>query len=403
MLDSIKLKNFKSSRDMVMPIPLKALTVFSGLNGSGKSTVLQAIALLRQSLDVERSEGVTLQSLHLHGPLIQLGNASDVLSERATDDIIEFTISTEQEEWTCSTKVTELTKFESILCCNLSLNSKNSHEEVEKYKEKIKNSVEIFLKRCEFQFLQADRLTPSTHYERSVSVNHNAHFLGVRGQYTPDFLAVNGNSLIVAEARRCPVRAPGVEAELMNRLAATPKLYDQISGWLQHLSPGVKLDTELIKQTDLVTLGFTYKSTELAQDSERRRPTNVGFGLTYSLPIITACLSAKPGALLLLENPEAHLHPRGQAALGTLLAKCASDGVQILLETHSDHILNGIRLAVKNNLIANTNVSLCHFVRDTGTGDSYIQNPMILPDGELSSWPEGFFDEWEKSLEALLR
>ena len=223
-----------------MPIPLKALTVFSGLNGSGKSTVLQAIALLRQSLDVERSEGVTLQSLHLHGPLIQLGNASDVLSERATDDIIEFTISTEQEEWTCSTKITELTKFESILCCNLSINSKNSHEEVEKYKEKIKNSVEIFLKRCEFQFLQADRLTPSTHYERSVSVNHNAHFLGVRGQYTPDFLAVNGNSLIVAEARRCPVRAPGVEAELMNRLAATPKLYDHISGWLPHLSPGVK-------------------------------------------------------------------------------------------------------------------------------------------------------------------
>ncbi len=189
----------------------------------------------------------------------------------------------------------------------------------------------------------------------------------------------------------------------MKRIAATPKLYDQISGWLQHLSPGVRLDAERIRQTDLVTLGFSYNSTQLAQDSERRRPTNVGFGLTYCLPIVTACLSAPPGALLLLENPEAHLHPRGQAALGTLLAKCAADGVQILVETHSDHVLNGIRLAVKHQTIANTDVSLCHFVRDTDTGDSYIQNPMILPDGELSSWPEGFFDEWEISLEELLR
>lgn len=404
MLKSIGLKNFKSARNFDTPIPLRALTVLSGLNGSGKSTVLQAIALLRQSLDIEGATDTTLDTLHLHGPLVQLGNSNDVLNERAENDSIEINISTSEHlnSWVFISRINSFNSNESILERDPMIPSTKSA--ILKWEPNpTKNPTEKYIKTCEFQFLQADRLTPSTHYERSFAAKNSRYFLGVRGQYTPDFLAEHGTSLDVRPGRICPSIAPGVEAELIKRIAATPKLYDQISGWLQHLSPGVRLDAERIRQTDLVTLGFSYNSTQLAQDSERRRPTNVGFGLTYCLPIVTACLSAPPGALLLLENPEAHLHPRGQAALGTLLAKCAADGVQILVETHSDHVLNGIRLAVKHQTIANTDVSLCHFVRDTDTGDSYIQNPMILPDGELSAWPKGFFDEWEISLEELLR
>jgi len=128
----------------------------------------------------------------------------------------------------------------------------------------------------------------------------------------------------------------------------------------------------------------------------------VGFGLTYSLPILVACLSAPVGALLLIENPEAHLHPQGQTKLGELLAICASDGVQVIVETHSDHVLNGIRLAVKKDLLAAADVQLCYFTRDVKTGDCYIESPSVLPDGQLTNWPKGFFDQWEKSLDALL-
>jgi len=409
MLKSIGLKNFKSARRFDAPIPLRALTVLSGLNGSGKSTVLQAIALLRQSLDIAGATEQPLNTLHLHGPLVKLGNVSDLLSERATDDTIEIVLCSDDEKWEFSCVTTADQRLKSVLTIRPRRNPSTNKRQIAHYavpdneQIKIKTALEEHLKNCPFQFLQADRLTPGTHYERNFSGHAGAYFLGVRGQYTPDFLAEHGDSLDVRPKRQCPASAPGVHPELMKRVAPTPKLYDQISGWLQHISPGVRLDADRIKQTDLVTLGFSYNSSLLAQDSERRRPTNVGFGLTYCLPIVTALLSAPPGALLLLENPEAHLHPRGQAALGTLLAKCAADGVQILVETHSDHVLNGIRLAVKNEKIVNTDVSLCHFVRDTDTGDSYIQNPMILPDGELSAWPEGFFDEWEISLEELLR
>jgi predicted ATPase len=439
-LDSLLLRNFKSARHL--DVPLSKLTVLSGLNGSGKSTVLQAIGLLRQSLQISNSNkhfkesfsvshacsmpsedgspdyGVTsrgaltsqrtekLSSLHLRGPLVQLGMASDVLSQRASEYEIQIGLSlkTSVSGWVFTANVDKEHMDEDTLPEKRPHNQDASGVSGEFMSLDTEASpAQSHLRDCRFQFLQADRLTPRTHYERSDTADRNLGFLGAHGQYTPDFLADQGDTLEVSAKRRCPATATGVATSLMDRIAATPKLYDQVNGWLQHLSPGVRLSAERIKLTDLVTLGFSYASTELAQDSDRRRPANVGFGLTYSLPIVTACLSAPAGSLLLLENPEAHLHPRGQAALGTLLAKCAGDGVQILVETHSDHILNGIRLAVKHGAISNTDVRLCHFTRDTGTGDSYIETPMVLPNGELSSWPEGFFDEWERSLEELLK
>ena len=86
------------------------------------------------------------------------------------------------------------------------------------------------------------------------------------------------------------------------------------------------------------------------------------------------------------------------------MVKCAADGVQIIVETHSDHILNGIRIAAKNSKSNPFDtIRICNFTRDTDSGDSYIETPRILPNGELTAWPDGFFDEWEKSLEELLR
>lgn len=382
MLDSLKLHNFKSARDL--EVPLNSLTVLSGLNGSGKSSVLQAISLVRQSLLI--SQSVRLPHLHLRGPLIQLGVADDVLSDRGTDSSIRIGLRIDgiQSDW-----ISNAVSDSDILQIQLD--------------SQLPDPGEFYLRNCHFQFLQADRLTPQTHYERSDSFSRDMGFLGAHGQFTPDFLAEHGDRLEVSLPRRCLRTASGLPDGLMDRIGATPKLYDQISGWMQYLSPGVRLEAGRLSQTDLVSLRFSYVSTEIAQGSGLRRPSNVGFGLTYCLPIVTACLAAPQGAVLLLENPEAHLHPRGQAALGTLLAKCANDGVQIIVETHSDHVLNGIRLAVKNEDISPNKVQLCNFTRDPVTGDSYIETPVVLANGELTAWPEGFFDEWEKSLEDLLR
>jgi predicted ATPase len=194
------------------------------------------------------------------------------------------------------------------------------------------------------------------------------------------------------------------KTEVFLKTSSTPNLLDQVAGWLQFLSPGVRITSDLLAGTDDARLAYEYVGRRgFLESNSKIRPTNVGFGLTYSLPIVVACLSAQPGSLLLIENPEAHLHPLGQFAMGDLLARASREGVQIVVETHSDHVLNGIRLAVKRGVIESSEVVVHYFTRDVETGYASIESPAILEDGRLSSWPKGFFDQWDTALDALVK
>jgi predicted ATPase len=134
------------------------------------------------------------------------------------------------------------------------------------------------------------------------------------------------------------------------------------------------------------------------------RPTNVGFGVSYTLPIVLAILAARPGDLLLLEAPEAHLHPRGQVKIGELMALAAEAGVQIIVETHSDHVLNGVRIAVHQRVIQPDNTAFFYFQWDTKRADGATSVRRLTVDskGRMEDWPPGFFDETDRSLEVLL-
>lgn len=374
MIDQIHLKNFKVSKDVCLPI--KPLTVLAGLNGAGKSTLLQALALLRQSYE----KSSNMSSLLLGGHLVRLGEGVDVLSETASSNQLMIKVSEKcrSYQWTCDVEPLD----RQLIVSAFSSQGKD---------------VPSFFRDKHFQFLQADRITPKTLYPQTDLQND---FLGVGGDYTVDYLAREGDKLTVNEVRRADL-SKLLPSELVKKIASTTKLNDQVAAWLQFLSPGARLKPARVKGTDEVQLQFNYTSHTETLDQDRR-PANVGFGLTYSLPIIVACLAAPKGSLLLLENPEAHLHPQGQAALGELLARCAADGVQIIVETHSDHLLNGMRLASKQSLISAKDVAMHFFNRSYETGDAKVESPQLLANGRLSSWPDGFFDQWDKSLDALL-
>lgn len=134
------------------------------------------------------------------------------------------------------------------------------------------------------------------------------------------------------------------------------------------------------------------------------RPTNVGFGLSYLLPILVAVLSSKPGSLIIVENPEAHLHPQGQTQIGKLLSLAAANSVQVLIETHSDHVLNGARVAVKEKLIDPSVINIAYFTGEVVEDrfKHYVLWPRIDSNGRIDHWPEGFFDEWDRQLTNLL-
>jgi len=176
-----------------------------------------------------------------------------------------------------------------------------------------------------------------------------------------------------------------------------PTLFHQVRARMQEFFPGCDLRVSPVEGASAVSLRLR---TDPRADFQR--PQNVGFGLTQLFPILVAVLAARPGDILLVENPEVHLHPQAQQRIGSLLASVAANGIQVVVETHSDHVLNGVRLAVKQRAIEADRVAM-HFFAPTLTGGEFVPlSPKIDVDGKLDAWPEGFFDQLDLALSQLL-
>jgi predicted ATPase len=368
-ISKLELQNFKcfDHREVL----LAPFTLLSGLNGTGKSSVLQALLVLRQS----HQQGLLVrQMIALNGELTNIGTGKDALYEAAKEDFIllAFTFSTPKTlRWTL--------KYGSPQQNVMSLEAAPLLEEFQH--EPLFGDY--------FQYLQAERVGPRTSFAISDFAVAQHNQLGPSGEFTAHFLSVFGRTTISNKS-------------LAHPLAASLSLLDQTEAWIGEVCPGVRLNFTSHVDIDLVSLRYSFIYGK--SKSNPFRPTNVGFGLTYTLPVLVALLSLPPGGLLLVENPEAHLHPKGQVLIGELLARAAQGGVQVLVETHSDHVLNGVRLAVKLEKILPSSVALHYFERKTENDQlsSSIVSPRIDKNGRLDHWPEGFFDQWDKSLEGLL-
>jgi hypothetical protein len=174
--------------------------------------------------------------------------------------------------------------------------------------------------------------------------------------------------------------------------SAPPILLKQVEARMKTFFPGTSLDVQHVPQTNFVVLGL-----RTSDATNFHRPIHVGFGLTQVLPIIVAALSAKKGDLLLIENPEVHLHPAGQSLMGQFLAELAAAGVQVIAESHSDHVLSGIRRAVKAKKIQADKVAL-HFFKARDGEDEQVISPSLDPSGNIDRWPQGFFDQFDKDM-----
>src|SRR5574341_2383608 len=375
MVDAIALKNFKAFASL--KLNLAPLTLFTGINATGKSTVMQALALLRQSndADVLHEDGFLL-----NGELVELGTGQDVLHEdyvgRDDPPTIEFTIRVGSLNFTWSAAygpeddLLPLTKRPVRRVGNLALFGSG------------------------FQYLRADRIVPAVHYPRSYRHAIQQKFLGVQGEHTINYLREYQDALPARE-------------EAFHPRAKSRRLLDQVNAWMQEICPGVDLQTADLHGTDLVRLHYGFFGTAGLSASHRYRPTNVGFGLTYVLPVVVAFLIAEPGSLILVENPEAHLHPRGQPLMGRMACLASKAGAQVLMESHSDHVLNGVRVAVKDGVLQPSEVAVHYFHRPAREGEHdrarvEVVSPAVGPDGMLSEWPHGFFDEWDRALDDLL-
>jgi len=367
MIRFIRMENFKCFEKQ--EIELGALTLLSGLNGMGKSTILQALLLLRQSYQLGLLQK---KGLSLNGDLVKIGTAQDALFEDAKEEKIGFEITMtngNKGKW-------RFNYIEEADVLDLDQPPSNG------------NIYRSSLFEDNFHYLQAERLGPRRFFEMSVSQVQQHKQIGIRGEFTAHYLASYG-------AKRISNKS------LSHPRTESLKLRDQVEAWLEEISPGTRIHIGLHKGMDLVNLEYSFITGKHV--SNNFRSTNVGFGLTYTLPVIVALLTSAKGALIMIENPEAHLHPKGQVRIGELMALAASCGIQVIVESHSDHILNGIRLAVYNRKIAPDKVRLHYFERkEINQGKTTVDTPTIDQNGRIDRWPDGFFDVWDKCLETLL-
>ena len=371
MITSIRLQNFKCFE--TLDLDCKPLNLLTGVNGTGKSSVIQMLLLLKQSTEArELLDG----RLVLSGSRVELGTGVDVLFENATSDVIGVGLRTDDKlfsEWDA--------KFEySRSGDQLQWQFTDSNEPYELINE------------AQFTppfggnlvYIDAERVGPRKTYPISEVLARRGDF-GYRGEFAWSYLSSHRSDQLPVDDPRCAS-------------SSVRGLLEIVDIWLAAVCPGAHIRLDEIAAADAVVAGFTF---DRPGDVATRpfRATNVGFGLSYALPVIAA-LTMPKGTLCLIENPEAHLHPRGQTKLAELAVRAAKAGVQVFVETHSDHFIDGVRIAVRDGLISPEDTAFHFFEREGNK--SVVKSPQVDSDGRLSEWPEGFFDQHGENLIKLL-
>ena len=378
-MKKIVIKNFKCFEEQ--EVNFKNLTILAGANGSGKSTVIQILLLFLQS-----SKKHNFGELLLNGYYIEAGTAGNILYENAKEDYISFELFFDNGK---------------NLLYKYNIKNRDSRILELEYKKNIDSEDEVLVKKAsseivkrttglledflQLDFISADRYGPKLVYK----TNNEDDSIGKYGEFVP--YIIDQYKLDILENKKV----------YFNSDIANSSLITEINNWLGYILDGVRIDTEVINNVNISMLKMTnYPQTIL----DYKSPTHMPYGASYVLPIILGCLlhSESGYKKVIIENPEAHLHPSAQSKLGKFLAKMAYAGVQIIIETHSDHIINGIRIAIKNKEISNNDVIFNSFSKGEELGENFVEEISIDENGRLNKWPEGFFDQYEKDMMELI-
>lgn len=362
MITNLRLVNFKCFRNQ--DLKFRNITLLAGRNGSGKSSVSQALRCFKL---------LRLNSGKLELKKVNLGVLRDIYYQfnQSTNKVIEIAV--DGVSYTSEYNI-----------------SKSDHDEV--IFAKRGNDEELTNGVLGARWLLADRIGPRSIHDDSLAKSENRE-IGDRGEYAVAFLD-----------RNMDYRIEECMAIYNSKTASSDcSLSNQVSAWLQRIAEGASVRTQSMNDGAHVKLAVDFGQQAL---SATFRPENVGVGISRVLPILVMVLSSKPGDVLFIENPETDLHPRGQTVVTDLFAKAASLGIQLIVETHSDHIVNGLRLSVKNKVLDKNLLSITFFKRvtDTVTREQFADvRPLEVDgDGELSDYPTDFLDEWGKTIDKLL-
>lgn len=379
MITEVDIKNYKIHKDTWLD--LSRLNVFTGMNSSGKSSVIQSLLLLRQNyINGDLSAG-----LELNGDLCNIGMIDDAICQYSETDEITFAIKDDAGmscAWTFGRRDNSVNR-DMIPLTSAKLNA--GHLE----------TCSLFSNK--FQYIGASRWEPRETYPLNTNAVEIKKQLSIK----------QGMCELVVHYLYHYGKEKQFQINPVLRYPTTGSLdlLEQVSAWEGAISTGVNVLPQVVGKA--FALKFSYNRPGDFVTSKEYSATNAGFGLSSALPIIAALLTAEKGSLVLIENPEIHLHPQGQSELAKLIALAAQSGVQVIVETHSDHIINGILVATKMHEeqgvgIDKDFVRLLYFKKNEETQLAENERIRIVGDGKIDKQPEGFCRQTEKDLAYLL-
>lgn len=351
-ISKLEISRFKSH--VKSDLDFKNVTLLTGLNGSGKSSVFQSIRMFWELL---KTEDPTIN---------EYGELGTLINRNSKNKSFEFNTELENKQF---------------------IDLTYSNDEGIKYIEHIdrKGIIENY----NLAYISASRLGPTEYQHIRNKINHEKN-VGSYGEFTLDLLLKNASEHLPEDFKDTHGRQNTLESH--------------VELWLKEVSPNIQLKTEMNKKQNIASFsinGFT--------------PFNVGFGVSYTLSIIVQLLysvilykNRGIKSIVLIENPEAHLHPRGQTKIAELISIISNYGIQVIVETHSDYILDGLRLSVKDGIIENNKTKIYYFelFKDEINFDwnnTKVIMPEISEKGLLNHWPTNFFDTSKKNKKRFLR
>jgi predicted ATPase len=363
MIKELTLRNFKCFYNE-KTFNFSKLNLLTGINGRGKSSLMQAVLVLAQSA----WHTSDIKKLIINGEILSLGNFDDIKnSETKRDETIYFRFLFDDINGAVELEYGENPKepLQAVM-----KNSAVMYEKINAFSDRISR----------IHFVCADRLGPVKYVEK-INLPKFMN-VGQRGEYAINILA---NSINLDNVN-----------DLLYRGKDAKSVIQQTMEWLGYILEGAKIDIRG-KDTDSSIL---YLLLNNKQNSYAYKPVNVGFGYSYILPLIVTGLIAKPGEIVMIENPEAHLHPRAQSRIAEFFALVASCGVQVFIESHSEHILNGFRVStLKPDIPLHHDEFIIHYFNENFESEQLLINEK----GKIENWPSGFFDQEEIDLADIFK
>lgn len=407
MFTKLRLINFKAWKD-TGEILLKPVTMLLGTNSSGKSTLIQSLLLLKQTVESpDRSIHLNLGGDEIND-LFNFGGFDDLLRQGTSSPrqfALEFSFKADT-----SSRVSE-----GDFACSYAKNSSGGVAiqdwEVRtagrrfRVVRRDKGAYALMVDKEAHSRGKGRHLAP----ERSVSLSVEAtRLLGQDGALLEDLsLSIRReleNIIYLGPLRRKPERdyvwnksKPGevgsdghrvidvLLASALMKGEEQNRIIEGVSKWLVRMKVADKLEVKQLGRS-------TRYEVVIHRDGVEANLRDVGVGISQVLPVLTIAYFAPRGSTILLEEPEIHLHPLAQSMLAELFVEVSKErNIQFIVETHSEHLFRRMQTLIARQQITTDDAAMCFVERD---GSSPHLRPLEMDDcGRVKNWPEGFFGD----------